>query len=247
MSTATHEQLRFRPLGRGTFVGGVILALLIHAALGALVWYGQVKAAPRPEAAHDLMVTRTVRFGVVRKKDLLPRIPTQPKPEAPVATVKVTDNEAAAPAKKEPERPKEAEVSKDLKRALDRAKALAQSSSDPVEGDPLGSTSGTAAEASAGDAYATAIMEAVRKNWNVPTGLTIGEVVNLEVEIAISISADGEIQNARMAKKSKNNLYDDSCLDAIKATQRVPPPPPAVRAMYRKGVVLAFGGKDLAQ
>jgi hypothetical protein len=36
-------------------------------------------------------------------------------------------------------------------------------------------------------------------------------------------------------------------MQAIQTTRRVPAPPAAVRARFRRGVVLQFGGKDLAR
>jgi hypothetical protein len=240
-------EIRFRPLGRGTFVGGVILTIALHVFLAGLVYFGHVHQGPPPPVIHDLMVTKLVHLGKPRDKFYLPRIVEPPRPQAPAPTIKVTDDLNAAPAKKEPPRPPDPEPSKELKRALDRARAFAKNAEEPTEGLPTGSQQGTANQASIGDEYATLVYEAIKKNWSVPAGLSVGEVINLETEIRVSIGDDGELIRPTMTTSSRNTLYDDACMQAIQTTRRVPAPPAAVRARFRRGVVLQFGGKDLAR
>jgi periplasmic protein TonB len=237
--------LRFRPLGRGTFMGGFMLTVAVHAFLLALVYFAHVKAAPREETPRDIMVTRLVSLGAKRPERLLPRIVEPPPPKAPEPTIKVTDNVQAPPAVKEPPRPKEPERAKDLQHAMDRARRMA--ASEPAEGDPTGSRYGTSTEASTGDAYASIISQAVASHWSVPSGLTIGAVTDLVAEIKISINDSGEILSPAIRHSSGNSLFDDSCMQAIEATRRVQAPPPSERARWRRGVVLAFPGKDLAR
>jgi TonB family protein len=245
---ATTVEIRFRPLHRGTFVGGVLATLAIHLGLVGLVYYAHVKSPARTEEVHDVLITRTISLGKPREKFWLPRLVQPPKPKAPPPTIKLSDDLAAPAAKKEAPRPPDADISKELKRAHDRARALARNlAEEPPEGSLTGSEHGTANEASAGDAYATAVYEAIKKNWNVPAGLSVGDVINLDTEVRISISDDGTILAPRMTKSSGNGLYDDSCVQAVAATRKVPPPPASVRARYRRGVVLEFGGKDLAR
>jgi colicin import membrane protein len=229
-------------------VGGAFLTLLIHAGLLGLVYWGNIKAPLPAEQPRDLMVTRMVKLGKPREKFWLPRIVEPPQPKAPDPVIKVAENPEAAPAVKEEPRPKDPTISKTTQKAYDRARALAKNMPDePAEGSLSGSASGTSSEASVGDEYATKIMEAVRKNWTVPTGLSVGDVLNLETEIRIAISPSGEITASSVRKSSGNTLYDDSCLQAVQTTRHVPPPPPEVRAMYRRGIALLFGGKDLAR
>jgi TonB family protein len=247
VSVSETVESRFRPLGRGTFVGGVILTAALHVALAALVYFGHVRAPAPPPAVRDLMVTKLVHLGKPRDKFYLPRIQEPPPPKAPEPTIKVAENPNAAPAKKEPPRPPDPQPSKQLNRALERARAFARNAEEQTEGLATGSASGTATEASVGDEYATAVSEAVKKNWSVPAGLTIGEVINFEVEIRVSIAEDGTILRPTINRPSGNSLFDDSCMQAIQLTRRVPPPPASVRARFRRGVALAFGGKDLAR
>jgi outer membrane biosynthesis protein TonB len=248
VSRSTAED-RFRPLGRGTFVGGILVTVALHLALGALVYFSHVRRPPPAPVVRDIMVTRLIHLGKPRDKFYLPRIVEPPRPKAPPPTIKVTEDLNAAPAKKETPRPPDPQPSKEVNRALERARELARHSAveEPPEGSLTGSPHGTASQASEGDEYATAVYEAIRKNWSVPAGLSVGEVINLETEISVSIGPDGALLRPNMTRSSGNSLYDDSCMTAIQATGRVPPPPPAARQRFRRGVVLQFGGKDLAR
>jgi TonB family protein len=247
---STAFDVRYRLIGRGTFLGGFLLTVLIHGALVAIFYFGHMKAAPPADVPRDILVTKLVTFGKPRPKYWLPRAVQVPKPEAPTPTIKLSEDLNAAPAQKEAPRPDDANISKDLKRALDRARSLAKMNipDEPPEGALDGSDRGTSNEASAGDAYATKIFEAVRKNWSAPTGLVDESTLGgLAAEIRLSIGDDGELINPRLAKSSGNQFFDDSCMQAIKATARVPPPPATERARFRRGLLLEFAGKDLAR
>jgi TonB family protein len=238
------DEVRVRPLGRGTFVGGILVTVALHVGLASLVYFAHVRPAARPAQVHDVMLTKLVHLGKPREKFYLPRIVEPPRPKAPTPTIKVSADLAAPAAKKEPPRPRDPEPSKELKRALDRARTLARNAEEePLEGALNGSQSGTATSASEGDAYATSVAEAIKRHWSVPTGLSVADVQNLEAEVRISISADGRMREPTMTRPSGNSLYDSSCIEAVQATRQVPPPPPG----YRKGFVLVLGGKDLAR
>lgn len=246
---AAASDLRFRPLDRGIFVGGILATLAIHAGIALLIYMGHVRPPPAAEAPRDLVVTKLVSFGKPREKFWLPRIVQPPKPKAPAPEIKVADDPTTPPPPKEAPRPEDADVSKDLRRALEKAKMLQQSNvpEEPPEGSLTGSLRGTSTEASAGDAYATAVFEAIQRNWTVPIGLTRGDVTGLLAEIQVSIRDDGTLADARLRKPSGNGLFDDSCMQAIQVTGKVPPPPPEFRGRYRRGTLLEFAGKELAR
>ena len=236
---------RIRPLGRGTFLGGIAATLLIHALLVVLVYYGHLKSPPRPEAPRDMIITRLVSLGTPREKFWLPRIVQPPKPKAPDA-IKLSEDPNAAPAPKEAPKLEDTTISKDLRRALERAKALAKNAAaeEAAEGSLTGSAEGTSNQAVAGDEYATAIHEAVRKHWSTPTGfVSDSELATLSAEVRVSISADGVLGNPKVIKPSGNQYFDDSCVEAIKATSRVPPPPVG----FKRGLRIGFEGKDLTR
>jgi TonB family protein len=247
--SSTSDETRFRPLGRGTFVGGVLMTVALHVGLAAMVYFGHVRAAAPAPVVHDVMITRMVHLGKPREKFLLPKIPEPPPPKAPPPQIKVTDDLNAPAAKKEPPKPRDPEPAKQANHALDRARELARraAAEQPPEGELNGSALGTATSAAEGDAYATAVHEAISRNWSVPAGLSVGEVSNYQTEIRVSIAPDGELVNPSIVHSSGNALFDDACMQAIQTTHRVPPPPAPVRARFRRGVALAFMGKELAR
>lgn len=249
MSTAAQE-IRFRPLGRGTFVGGFFVTLAIHAALGALVWYGSIKAAAPEVHEREIMITQMIKFGTKREKFWLPRITEPPKPKVEEPVIKVAEDPNAQPTVKEEkkEKPeKKEDLSKKVQEMLKRRKALFENAEESTEGDPLGAKNSDSNTASEGDPYATAIYNAIKQNWNVPSGLNLGQVLNLEAAILVRIGDDGTLLEPRLTRPSGSGLFDDSCLQAIQATRRVPPPPPSQQRRYRKGLNLVFDGKSLAR
>ena len=74
--------------------------------------------------------------------------------------------------------------------------------------------------------------------------LNDAQLAGLLSEVRVQIETDGSIRNPVLSQASGNDLYDDSCLRAVRATGQVPAPPPAVRNRARRGVVLEFAGKD---
>ncbi len=241
-------QNRVRPLGRGSFLGGIAATVAVHLCLAALVFFAHVKSPPPVEVPRDVLVTRLVSLGKPPDKRWLPRI-VQPQPKAPPRLLKVTENPNAAPAPKEAPRPDDAELSKEVQHALKRAQRLAQaeaSQEDPL-GALTGSTQGTSTQGVTGDEYATAIYTAIRKNWNIPTGLiTDTELAGLTAEVRLSILGDGTLSRIEMRKPSGNQYFDDSCLQAVKTTHQVPPPPANLRERFERGTLLEFSGKDMA-
>jgi TonB family protein len=237
-------QNRIRPLGRGSSLGGIAATLLIHVSLIALIYFAHVKSPPPIETPRDMIVTQLVALGKPRDKFWLPRIVQPPKPKAPAPTLNLTDDPNAAPAVKEAPKIDDADISKDMRRALKRAQMLAQATEEPAEGSLTGSTEGTSTHGTTGDEYATAVFNAIRKNWVTPTGLvTDTELATLVTIMRISISPEGVLLSPMVKQSSGNEYYDDSCVQAVKATGRVPPPP----AAFKRGFNLKFAGKELAR
>jgi TonB family protein len=243
-------QVRFRPLGRGSSWGGITATVLVHISLLAMIYFGHVKASLPIEAPRDMMVTRLVSLGKPRDKFWLPRIVHPPRPQAPPRVLKLTHNPNTAAALKEAPRQEDAELAKEVRHALKRAELLSQdlAPEETPEGSLTGSPEGTSTQGSSGDAYATAIYMAIRKNWNTPAGLvTDTELQGLLAEVHISIGEEGTLTNPQVRKPSGNQYFDESCLQAIRATGKVPPPPADQRARFQYGALLEFSGKDLAQ
>jgi len=230
-----------RPLGRGSSLGGFFATLLIHVSLGSLIYFAHVKSPPPIEQPRDLIVTKLVALGKPREKFWLPRIVQPPKPKAPA--LNLTDDPNAPPAPKEAPKVDDADISKDLRRALKRAQLLAQATEEPAEGSLEGSPLGTASEGVVGDAWASAVDAAIRNNWVTPVGLiTDAELGKLVAKVRISIASDGTLSNPVVKQSSGNSYFDDSCVQAVKATGKVPPPPPKY-----KQLLLTFDGSKLAR
>jgi TonB family protein len=239
---------RIRPLGRGSSFGGIGATVLIHVSLAALIYFAHVKSPPPIEIPRDMIITQLVALGKPRDKFWLPRIVQPPKPKAPAPTLNLTDDPNAAPAPKEAPKIEDADISKEMRRALKRAQMLAQASEEPAEGSLTGSPLGTSTQGVSGDAYATAIYMAIRQNWVTPTGLvTDAELVGLTAKIKVAISEEGVLSDAILVKSSGNQYFDDSCIQAVKTTGRVPPPPINLRATYKHGIGFKFAGKELAR
>lgn len=220
--------------------GGVLLTLLVHAGLAAAIVLGRRADAHGTEAPRELMTTELVQFGKPREKFWLPRIAQPPRPKAPPSQIKVSENANAPAAPKEAPRPENADVSKDLKRALDRARKLAVAAEDEdPEGSLSGSRAGTATQASQGDACATAIRDAIRAHWNAPGGL-LSDMTNLETRVLVRIGSDGTVSGGQVLKSSGTPLFDDSCVDAVKATPRIPDLPAGCPS--RVALLCNFGG-----
>jgi len=234
---------RIRPLGRGSSFGGIFATILIHAALVGAIYFGHIKSPPPVEVPRDLIVTQLVAFGKPREKFWLPRIVQPPRPKAPAPTLNLTDDANAKPAPKEAPKVEDADISKDLRRALKRAQLLAQAApEEPAEGSLTGSLEGTSTQGVQGDPWATAVSTAIQSNWSTPVGLiTDAELTRLLAKIKIAIAQDGTLSNATVVKSSGNPYFDDSCIQAVKATGKVPPPP---AGKYR-ALTVGFDGKKL--
>lgn len=242
-------QRHIRPLGRGSSLGGIAATVAIHVCLVTLIYFAHVKSRPSVEVPREVLVTRLVTLAKPPDKFWLPRIVQPPKPKAPPRVLKVTENPNAAPTPKEAPRPDDAELSREVQHALQRAQLLAQA--EATQEAPLGSLTGSAQGTSTqdvtGDEYATVIYTAIRKNWNIPSGLiTDTELAGLAAEVRLSILGDGTLAHSEMRKSSGNQYFDDSCLQAVRTTHQVPPPPANLRARFEHGTLLEFSGKDMA-
>jgi TonB family protein len=221
-----------------------VATILIHVALAGAIYFGHVKSPPPMEQPRDLIVTQLVAFGKPREKFWLPRIVQPPRPKAPAPTLNLTDNPNAAPAPKEAPKLEDADISKDLKRALKRAQLLAQASpEEPAEGSLSGSLEGTSTQGVVGDAWATAVNNAIKSAWVTPVGLiTDAELQTLVAKVQIAVSEDGILSNPVVKKSSGNPYFDDSCVQAVKAAGKVPPPPSKA-----KRLLIAFDGAKLGR
>jgi TonB family protein len=214
---------RVRRGSRRSFPG-----LLITIALHAGVLLAVAVAHNRPQAPliqpRDFVRAEMVKLGKPRDKFWLPRI-VQPQPSvAPPQTLKVAEDPNAAPAPVEAPRPEDPKISKDLKRALERARKLeALATAEPEEGALDGSRLGTSNQA-VGDQYIAQVLGLIRQNYNLPAGMS-PEQISTPPEVRVQIGPDGNLSGIKLVKTSSNPLVDDACISAVQLTRRVPPPP----------------------
>lgn len=234
---------RIRPLGRGSSFGGIAATVLIHVSLIALIYFAHVKSPPPMEVPRDMIVTQLVALGKPRDKFWLPRIVQPPRPKAPAPTLNLTDDPNAAPAVKEAPKVDDADISKDMRRALKRAQMLAQATEEPAEGSLTGSPEGRSTQGVSGDAWSSAVDAAIHSVWVTPVGLiSDAELAGLVAKVRITVSDDGKLSSPAVKQSSGNQYFDDSCIQAVKTAGKVPPPPPGMKHM-----IIGFEGKTLAR
>jgi TonB family protein len=207
-------------------LAGIVITLVLHG--GVLAAVGVASSAPQTPIIEqrDFVVAEMVKLGKPRDKFWLPRITQPPRSTAPLDAIKVAEDANAKAAPKEAPRPDDPTISKDLKRALDRARKLEALATpeEPEEGSLTGSKLGTSNH-EVGDQYQAQVVGLLRQNYNFPAGLTPDQI-GAPPEISFRIAADGTIGDVKLTKKSGNDFVDDACVAAAQLTRKVPPPPP---------------------
>ncbi|HVZ72453.1 MAG TPA: TonB family protein [Polyangia bacterium] len=218
-----------RASGRG--LPGLVITIALHGGILAAVAVAGSKEEPPLIVSHDFVVAEMVKLGKPREKFWLPRIQQPARAEAPPQTLKVAEDPNAAAAPKEAPRPDDPKISKDLKRALDRARKLEALATpdEPDEGSATGSKLGTS-NREIGDQYQAQVVGMLHQNYNFPAGINVDQINN-PPEIAFHIGGDGTIADVHLTKPSGNSFVDDACVDAAKLTAKLPPPPAGVRGM----------------
>jgi TonB family protein len=226
---AKKQRVIRRASGRG--FSGLLITLALHGGLFAAIAAANSKEQPPLVINRDFVVAEMVKLGKPRDKFWLPRLTQPQRSTAPPDSLKVADDPNAKPTPKEAPRPDDPTISKDLKRALDRARKLEQLAvpDEPDEGSLTGSKLGTSNHET-GDAYLAQVNGLLHQNYNFPAGINVDQISN-PPEIAFHIAPDGTIKDVKLTKPSGNSFVDDACVDAAKLTAKVPPPPPGTRGM----------------
>ena len=224
------ERATVRRGSRRNFAG-----LLITIALHGGVLVAVAAAHNRQEAPlivhHDFVEAEMVKLGKPRDKFWLPRLTQPPRPTAPPDTLKVAEDPNAKAAPREAPRPDDPTISKDLKRALERAKKLEALAvpDEPDEGSLTGSKVGTS-NREIGDQYIASIRGLLTQNFDLPAGIALDQIAN-PPEIQFHIGADGTLADIKVVKSSGNSFVDDACVNAAQKTRRVAPPPPTIHGI----------------
>jgi TonB family protein len=207
---------------------GLFITLALHAGILAAVAAAHNKQEAPLIVPHDFVMAEMVKLGKPRDKFWLPRITQPPRPTAPPDTLKVAEDPNAKAAPKEAPRPDDPTISKDLRRALDRARkleALAETQ-EPEEGALDGSKMGTSNQ-NLGNAYYGQIKGLMLQNYALPAGIA-PEQIGTPPMISVRFGADGVIAEVKLQKSSGNSFVDDACVNAAKLTRKLPPPPPGI-------------------
>ena len=215
------------------------LAVLLHAVVfAAALWLPRLFDRARPP--RKPIIAHMVALGRPRDPRLLPRKESPPpSASARPLTAPSTKPEPAAPKKPEPSR----------RELMERALAAAAGHATPESREPpdperagsaTGSAEGTAASAEEGDAYFSAVHDAVLEHYVVPSVISERERLFLSASVIAWIGADGRILKHEFQAKSGNSFFDQALERAIQQTKLPAPPPDLARALRDSGVVLNF-------
>jgi periplasmic protein TonB len=202
--------------------------LLITIALHGVIFLAVKSAHSRPQepliVPRDFVQAEMVKLGKPRDKFWLPKVHAAPPPPPPDA-IKLADDPNAKAAPVEAPKIEDPKTSKEVRKALERARKLEAliPNDEPDEGALNGSKLGTSDHA-IGDQYDAQVISAVRQNYNTPAGMTPDQIAQ-PPEIKFNVSADGSVGGAKLIKSSGNPLVDDACVSAAQQTRKVTPPP----------------------
>jgi colicin import membrane protein len=186
------------------------------------------------------IIAHMVALGKPRDPKLLPR-KESPAPAAPasVPTPSALSKAPSTPAKKEPTRSELMERA--LARAAGKTTPETREPPDPERaGSAAGSIEGTVASAEEGDAYFTAVHDAILEQYVVPSVISERERLYLAASVLAWIGPDGRILRHEFQKKSGNAFFDQALELAMQKTKLPPPPPDLARSLRDSGVVLNF-------
>ena len=130
-----------------------------------------------------------------------------------------------------------------MDRALAHAAGHAESEDKPDPerpGQATGSTQGTAESSEEGDAYFTAVHDAILEHYVVPSVISERERLYLSATVVAFIGKDGQILKHDLQKKSGNTFFDQALERAIQQTRLPPPPADLARSLRDEGIVLNF-------
>lgn len=86
--------------------------------------------------------------------------------------------------------------------------------------------------------YTKAVNKALLKAW-APKKKALKDP-KAEARFTLMVDAEGQITGVRPLSLSGDKHFDQSCLDAISATDALPPPPPSLRGSASQGLVVVF-------
>jgi TonB family protein len=247
-STAPVSLLVRRP--DAAFGRFVFWSALLHAVIfGLAIFYALVHESPAIDLNQKPIKATLVRQGRERDEKLLPRIEEAPPPpqesKAPEPVAPPDPPKVAAPAPvptPAPPKPKQAgEKQGDTKQKLFGAfDKMNKSKPTELTGAADGDPSGDAAKVE-GEAYYARLQAQIKRSYDVSQTIPDAERIRLVAQVAIFVTPSGQLDRARLARASGNDLFDSAVLAAVKRAAPFSPPPPHLRDPLQKyGVVLQF-------
>jgi colicin import membrane protein/protein TonB len=230
----------------------VVASVAAHAVVFGLA--GLARPRPTLDPGQTPIVAKLVRLGDPRPKELLPRKEAAPPPaaEAPAAPAEAapapSPKAVAIPSEKAAPRPpaprpaaKPGPAERPGKPGGARlASVLSELKQELQAGRPDGSPDGDASEAGEGDQYLGLVVHQLRQGYRLPSTISDKERLFLTGTVVLHVEPDGRVSRFELVKRSGNAAFDDALERAVRET-RLPPPPPALRDLYRRtGLEVVF-------
>jgi TonB family protein len=205
-----------RRVRRGTGIGlGLTLALHV----GVLAAVGIAHSRPQPAR-----VTTPRTYVAAELVKLGDPAGTADRSAEVAATV---DDGATVVTRKDPLRPVDREITRPRERPIDRIGRLIAEGEGPERGAAGGDSLGLADKA-VGDAYLATLKGLLTRSYKLPPGIAPDQIAT-PPEVQVRIAADGTLFDIALLSSSDNDFVDDACVQAVRATGSVPPPPPGIR------------------
>jgi colicin import membrane protein/protein TonB len=218
----------------------VLLSAVAHV---LLVGWGLARRPPPPlDLEQKPIIAKLVRLGEKRPEEWLPRkdaTPPPPPPPAaapvavPVATPAPPKPAAPAPGAKPPKPAAPSAEGKPGGTSLASILSRVQRQVDETRyGAPDGDPSGDSDSGSEGDRYLALVVRELKASYRVPATISERERLYLKGTIVLFIEPDGRLARWRFEARSGNGAFDEALERTLRQT-RLPPPPAAMRELYR--------------
>jgi len=233
-SIAPVSLLARRP--EATLLKFLFWSALVHAALFSIALvYAKMHEEPAIDLDQKPIKATLVRQGTPRDEKLLPRIEQPPPP--PVEQTAPAPVAAPAPPKTRQAGEKKADPRQKLMGAFDKlSKSKTPDTTGAADGDPNGDSA-----VAEGEAYYARLRTQITRFYDVSDTIPDSERIRLTAQVAVVISPAGQLERARLAKSSGNDLFDSAVMAAVKRAAPFAPPPTHLRdALSKYGVVLQF-------
>lgn len=224
----------------------------VHAAVVGIVLAAASFAPSFEPPPRAMLVTKLVRLGVERPKEMLPRLDTAPPPPPPPPPPAAVPQAPPAPAPPTPAPPKTnptpgqnsaapAPVSaKDRIKELSRTKSALDRLKQHVDGQADGSVDGDSDVAVEGDRYTTLLYKCIQQSY-AHLGKDEARVAGRTAQVIVKINGDGTIASWAIERSSGLPSFDEDTIRAVQGCHKIEPPPSSIRdKVRREGVEINF-------